>query len=331
MSNTAAIFGCEGLTLSPKEAAFFRAVDPAGFILFGRNIETPTQLLALTTSLRDAVGWNAPILIDQEGGRVERMSAPHWRIWQPMLDEMQRAGVQAGRIAYLRNRIIAHDLQAVGIDVNCAPCADIAHDDTHAVLRNRCCGFDAKTVIENARQVARGLLDGGVLPVLKHIPGHGRATLDSHKDLPHVGADFDTLQETDFAVFRALNDCPMGMSAHIVFDAIDPNAPATTSAKMMGVIRTEIGFEGLLMSDDISMEALNGTIEIRAQAALRAGCDVVLHCNGTLTEMEKIAQNCPKLSEISKKRLNLALDQRISPSETSREALEFELERLTTH
>jgi beta-N-acetylhexosaminidase len=225
---SATILGLEGPILEAEEAMFFDIAQPWGFILFARNIESPEQLRRLTSDLRGAVGRDAPILIDQEGGRVQRMRAPLWREWLPPLEQMARVGGEAGlRAMYLRYRIIAAELRDAGIDVNCAPLADVARDVTHTVLRNRLYGENRQTVDAVARAVADGLSEGGVVPVLKHLPGYGLGVVDSHEDLPRVGAPLEELDAVDFGAFRPLADLPLGMTAHIVYDAIDPEAPAT--------------------------------------------------------------------------------------------------------
>ena len=224
----ATILDAEGLRLTAEEKRFFAQANPFGFILFARNIDTPDQVRALCAEMRDAVGRNAPITIDQEGGRVQRLRSPTWREWLPALDHVTAAGEAAVEAMYLRNRIIAHELHALGIDSNCAPLVDVAAPATHDFLKNRCYGFDPDSVAQIGRAVADGLLDGGVLPVVKHIPGHGRAVVDSHLDLPVVSAGLDELDRVDFAPFRALNDLPMGMTAHLVYEAVD-DRPATTS------------------------------------------------------------------------------------------------------
>jgi len=277
------IFGCEGLALTSLEADFFREANPWGFILFARNVDSPDQLRRLTHDLRAAVGRDAPILIDQEGGRVQRLRAPHWREFLPPLDQVQRASDPL-RAMWLRGRLLAADLHSVGIDVNCVPGLDVASAQTHPFLMNRCFSDDAEVVA----QMGRALVDGGVAPVMKHLPGHGRGAVDSHKGLPRVSASRAELA-VDFAPFKVLNDLSMGMSAHIVMEAIDPDHPATQSPAAIRVIRKEIGFDGLLMTDDISMGALAGTVMERAELALSAGCDMVLHCNGDLAEMEALA------------------------------------------
>ena len=319
----AVIFGCAGLRLSAAEKALIAQAQPWGAILFARNLDTPDQIRALTGDWRDAVGRDLPILIDQEGGRVQRLTPPRWRGFLPPLDVAQ-ASPDPARAFWLRGRLIAAELHALGIDVNCAPVADIAQPDTHAVLRNRCMGTDAAQVVRNARAMALGLLAGGVLPVVKHIPGHGRATLDSHHDLPVVSAAPDLLAQTDFAAFKALSDLPLGMTAHLVFDRIAPDGPATTNAAMIALIRDQIRFGGCLMSDDISMQALAGTIPARAQAALGAGCDLVLHCNGDLSEMAALAEVCPPLAGAALARADAALSQRRAPDPVDLAALDAE-------
>lgn len=288
----ATIFGCAGPVLLPEERAFFREADPFGFILFARNVETPDQLRRLTADLRAAVGRDAPILVDQEGGRVQRLRAPHWREWEPPLDSIAAAGSVDAAAAMMRARatVIAAELRAVGIDANCAPLGDVARPATHPFLRNRCYGSDAETVARIARAVADGLMAGGVLPVMKHLPGHGLSHVDTHHDLPTVDVPLDELDRIDFAPFRALSDLPMAMTAHLVFAAIDPDLPATQSPKMIGIIRGRIGFQGLLMSDDLNMEALKGSLAERTRRTMAAGVDIALHCKGDLAEMEAVAE-----------------------------------------
>lgn len=293
---TAAILGCEGLILGADEAAFFRAASPWGFILFARNIDTPAQVRRLTNDLRAAVGRTAPIFIDQEGGRVQRLRAPHWREWPDPLVQARAAGAMAHRAMALRYRLIAQELRDLGIDANCAPTCDIATPDTHRFLHDRCLGTTTNDVIASARACADGLRDGGVLPVIKHIPGHGRASTDSHLALPRVDADAAQLHAEDFAVFRALADLPVAMTAHVLYPALDPDLPATLSARIIGMIRTQIGFDGLLMTDDISMGALQGSLRGLTETALAAGCDMALHCNGKRAEMEAVLEGCTPLS-----------------------------------
>jgi beta-N-acetylhexosaminidase len=324
---TAAIFGPEGTKITDWERGFFREVQPLGFILFARNIEDPDQLRRLTDDLRELTDPLTPILIDQEGGRVQRMRAPHWREYLPALDQMARASDPL-RAHWIRNRLIAAELHGVGINANCAPLADIATAQTHPVLKNRLYGSNPETVIAAARACADAHIHGGVLPVLKHIPGHGRATMDSHLELPRVDTKRATLETTDFATFRALNDLPMGMSAHIVFGDIDPTGPATTSAKMIDVIRKDIGFDGLLMTDDLSMQALSGTVAARSTAAIAAGCDVILHCNGDAVEMADVAKAAGDMTDTAKTRAIRAVSSVKNPVNVDIPSLEAELEAL---
>ena len=311
-----------GAQVSTWERSFFRDADPYGFILFARNVETPDQLRALCRDLRDTVGRDAPILIDQEGGRVQRLTAPHWRQWMPPL-ELARLAKDPERAFYLRYRIIAHELRSVGIDVNCAPTCDIAQSDTHPFLKNRCMGETPTEVAANARASIQGHLDGGVLPVIKHMPGHGRGKVDSHLGLPVADVALDVAQDWDFAPFRALNDAPMGMSAHIVYPDAG-SSPATQTADVIDLIRRDIGFNGLLMTDDISMEALDGPVEHRAKLSIDAGCDVVLHCNGKADEMQAIAATCGTMSNDAAIRGEKALKCRQMPETIDIEALEAE-------
>ncbi len=287
----AAIFGCAGPELLDTERAFFREADPFGFILFARNIETPDQVGRLTSSLREAVGREAPILVDQEGGRVQRLRAPHWREWEPPLDTVLAAGSLEAAARQMRRRmaVIGAELRAVGIDADCAPVGDVARPGTHPFLRNRCYGTDPETVARIGRAVADGLVEAGVLPVMKHLPGHGLSHLDTHLDLPTVDASLEELRAVDFMPFRALNDLPMAMTAHLVFAALDPGRPATQSPVMIDLIRNEIGFQGLLMSDDLNMQALQGTLAERTARSIAAGCDIALHCKGDLAEMQAVA------------------------------------------
>ena len=326
----ATIFGCAGLRLTRDEAAFFRDADPFGFILFARNVEDPEQLTWLTTELREAMGWDAPIFIDQEGGRVARLRAPHWREWLPPLEQVAQNKKGAARAMQIRYRIIAEELREVGIDGNCAPVADLAHPDTHEVLKNRCYGDDVVRVADVAAAAAMGLVEGGVLPVVKHIPGQGRAVIDSHEALPRVTAKLRQLRVSDFLAFQTVAGLPLAMTAHVVYEAIDPDNPATTSRAVNAVIRDTIGFGGLLLTDDISMGALEGPVGARAEAALAAGCDVILHCNAKRDEMEAVAAAAGRMSAEARIRAEDALTWRRAPEPVDIEALEEEFRGLMT-
>jgi beta-N-acetylhexosaminidase len=294
MTASAAIYGCAGPTLSEAERRFFRRVDPFGFILFLRNVETPEQVARLTAELRETVGRaDAPVLIDQEGGRVARLKPPHWRAAPPaarfgQLASHDREG--AAEAVRLNARLLALELRAVGVDVDCAPVLDLRLPGAHDVIGDRAFGADPEIVAYLGRAMMDGFLEASVIPVAKHIPGHGRATVDSHHALPRVTTARAELEETDFRPFRLCADAPWAMTAHVVYSAIDDERPATTSPILIrDVIRGQIGFSGLLLSDDLSMQALSGTLGQRAQDALAAGCDIALHCNGKLDEMEAVA------------------------------------------
>lgn len=319
----AVISGCEGLRVTAEEKALFRDTKPFGFILFARNIESADQVRALCDDLRDCVAHDAPITIDQEGGRVQRLRAPLATEWLPPLDQVTQAGVHAARAMYVRYRLIAHELRSLGIDSDCAPMLDVARPETHKFLKNRCYSDDSQAVAEIGRAVANGLMDGGVLPIVKHMPGHGRAFVDSHLDLPRVTVERAEL-EADFAPFRALNDLPMGMTAHIVFDAIH-DAPATTSARVMQMIREDIGFGGLIMTDDIGMEALSGTVAERSRASLAAGCDAVLHCNGSFAARQAVAEASGEMTDAAQARAEAVLQMTRAPQPVDIEALAEEL------
>jgi len=312
MRPLAAIFGCAGTSLTADERALFREADPLGFILFARNIGTPDDVRALVADMRACVGRaDAPVLIDQEGGRVARLKPPHWRKAPPALTFVERArevGEAAAMSALRANfRLIARDLAELGVTVDCAPVADVPVPGAHDVIGDRAYGTDPAAIGRYGRAVADGLLDGGVLPVLKHIPGHGRARADSHLELPVVEASADELERTDFVPFKALADLPWGMTAHIKFLAFDPDRPATISpVTIEAVIRRRIGFQGLLLSDDLSMKALVGDMGSRTLACLDAGCDAVLHCNGDFAEMKAVAAAARPLNDAALARVRSA-------------------------
>ena len=312
MIRSRAIYGCAGPVLSAAERSFFRDVRPWGFILFGRNIENPDQIRALVSSLRETVDDSAaPILIDQEGGRVARLKPPLWAERPPaaLFGALYAQNQELAREAtYLNARLIAHDLSSLGINVDCLPVLDVPAPGAHDIIGDRAFAADPTTIIDLGRAQMEGLMEGGVLPVMKHIPGHGRAGADSHLALPRVTATVEELSASDFVTFRSLDSCPIAMTAHVVYDSIDPQRPATTSPKIIrDVIRGEIGFEGLLMSDDLSMKALDGPLALRAKAALFAGCDLALHCNGDMDEMKDVASEVKELEGLSLKRSEQAL------------------------
>lgn len=307
MSVSACILGCSGPVLTAPERVFFAETRPWGFILFARNVEAPDQLRALTASLRETVGRaDAPILIDQEGGRVQRLGPPHWGRYPPgrAYGKLKGADPLVRReIARLGGRLLAHDLTAAGISVDCLPVLDVPAPDGHQVIGDRAYGDTPEDVACLGRAVAEGLLAGGVLPVVKHIPGHGRAQADSHLELPVVEASWEELDARDFGPFRALSDMPMAMTAHVVYTAIDRKNPATTSKKAIKkIIRESIGFDGLLMSDDLSMKALSGDFKQRAKDSLSAGCDVVLHCNGDMAEMKAVMSGVGRMGKEARRR-----------------------------
>jgi beta-N-acetylhexosaminidase len=328
------ITGLSGAAITPDERAFLSDAAPLGLIVFKRNIVDPEQLKALIDDFRELRGVDAPVLIDQEGGRVQRMGPPSWPVYPPgaVYGEIYRHDTARGRrAAWLGARLIAADLEAVGITVDCLPLADVPVAGADKVIGDRAYGDTSQQVSALAVAVADGLMAGGVLPVVKHIPGHGRATADSHLRLPVVAADRNALEATDFAAFVPLKDAPFGMTAHVVFTALDPGLPATTSAIMISqVIRGLIGFSGALMSDDVSMGALAGPIAERVTQCLAAGCDLVLHCNGDLAEMREVAANCPELGGVALERTARALAARRVPQAIDPEAARAEFMELVS-
>lgn len=323
MSALAAIFGCSGTVLGDQERAFFSNTQPLGFILFGRNCETPDQVRALVADLQGCVGHDdVPVLIDQEGGRVQRLRPPHWRAAPPasafavLFEKDPALAIEAVR---LNARLIGHELADLGISVDCAPVLDVVQPDADPIIGDRAYGDDPATIASLGRAACEGFLMAGVLPVLKHIPGHGRADVDSHKQLPRVETDRQTLSKTDFAPFAALNDMPWAMSAHVLYTALDDKRPATLSYDVIALIRDDLGYEGVLVSDDLSMQALSGSLSERTAAAMAAGCDVALHCNGDMDEMKMVAENCTQLSPQSANRVArgdaMALENRVAKLE----------------
>jgi beta-N-acetylhexosaminidase len=315
------ISGCEGQVLTKAELDFFKQAQPWGLILFQRNCGSTAQLQSLTQSFRDAVGRkDAPVLIDQEGGRVQRMKPdanPEWRKY-PSAARLgalyQQSPLHALRVARNVGRLMAEDLIVAGITVDCVPVLDVPQPGSHAVISDRAYGFKPETVLTLARAHVAGFMDGGILPVMKHIPGHGRATVDSHHELPRVTAARAELEAVDFQTFAGFADCPMAMSAHVVFEAIDKDFPATQSKRVIrDVIRKQLGYNGLLMTDDLSMKALSGSFAEKAALSIEAGCDMVLHCNGVMSEMEQVAAAAPELTGKAMARAKTALRQRRKP------------------
>ena len=311
------VCGCAGLSLAPDERDFLAETQPWGLILFRRNVDTPGQLRDLTRSFRDIVGRpDAPVLVDQEGGRVQRLGPPHWARYPSAarFGQAYAADRAAGvRLARLGGELLARDLSESGITVDCAPVLDVPQDGSSGVIGDRAFGRDPETIAALARAFADGLMAGGALPVMKHCPGHGRAEVDSHVELPTVSADLAALAR-DFAPFKALADLPMAMTAHVTYLALDPQRPATTSRIVIEqVIRGEIGFDGLLLSDDLSMEALKGSLGSRAESAYAAGCDIALHCNGTMEEARQVAAVAPRLEGRAAARAEAAMTRLATP------------------
>jgi beta-N-acetylhexosaminidase len=326
VNQRAFICGLSGPTLSLGEVDFLAAANPAGIILFARNVQSPEQVSRLIADARKAAGGEVLVLVDQEGGRVQRLSEPHW----PRYPAARAFGLLRGQdrecakhAAWLCARAMAHDLHALGFNTTCAPVLDLPVPGADNIIGNRAYGEDIETVIELGGAVAEGLLAGGILPVMKHIPGHGRAMADSHLALPVVDTPLDELQSSDFAPFKALNHLPMAMTAHVVFTAVDAAAPVTVSAKAINeVIRGFIGFDGLLMSDDLSMQALSGTLEERTRASFAAGCDLALHCNGKMEEAAAVTMASPQLEGHALRRFEAALAARKPPQAFAREEAE---------
>ncbi|TKT76764.1 beta-N-acetylhexosaminidase [Aquamicrobium sp. LC103] len=308
----AVILGAAGTSLTDEEIAFYKGERPWGFILFARNIAEPGQVRDLVAAMRDCVGNpDAPVFVDQEGGRVQRFRAPLAAEYPPAsaLGALYQHDPQAGlRAAWLMSRLHAFDLRKYGVNADCLPVLDVPVEGAHDVIGGRAYAKRPEIVAAMGKAAAEGLEAGGVLPVIKHMPGHGRAFSDSHHQLPVVEASLDVLRAHDFVPFRAMRDAPMGMTAHVVYTSIDPEKPATTSARVIEtIIRGEIGFDGLLMSDDVSMRALSGDFGTRAEAILAAGCDVVLHCNGVMSEMSAVCERVPALAGRSLERAKAAV------------------------
>jgi beta-N-acetylhexosaminidase len=309
----AAIFGCAGEVLTESEIKFFKNVRPVGLILFARNCQAPAQVRHLIHDFRNAVATeDVLILIDQEGGRVCRLGPPHWRlppaaaVFGHLFASNRAFGIEATR---LNGQVIAAELHDLGINVDCVPVLDVRVQGAHEIIGDRAFSSDPNMVAALGSALIDGLLAGGVLPVMKHIPGHGRAMVDSHLDLPVVTATREVLNQLDFAPFKSLTAAPLAMTAHVKYTAFDEHQPATTSSDMISLIRNDIGFDGLLMTDDLSMKALPGTIADRAVASRGAGCDVLLHCNGNLHEMQIVGDHAGPLDNSGLRRLSMALGQ----------------------
>jgi len=328
------VLGCAGSELSRQERTFYSRVDPLGFILFARNCFDPEQIRRLIADLRDCVGRSdAPVLIDQEGGRVARLKPPHWRAAPPArrFVEIAASDPDRGReAARLNSRLIADELFDLGITVDCAPVLDVPQSNADPIIGDRAYGDTPAMVANLAEAACEGLLDGGVLPVVKHIPGHGRATVDSHLALPTVEASRDELERIDVAPFRALRRMPWAMTAHVIYTAIDAEKPATLSTAVIGgLIRRDIGFDGLLISDDLSMQALSGSFAERSAGCLAAGCDIALHCNGRMAEMAEVAEAAPPMTEQAWRRYRAGEAMRRSPMPHDRRAAASRLAELT--
>lgn len=329
---SAAIFDSEGPVLTADEKRFFRDVNPYGFILFARHCETTESVNRLVGELKSLTGNDhLPILIDQEGGRVARLKPPHWPKYPPaqVFADMAKHDLEkAQKATYLNARLIAHDLYSLGITVDCAPLADLPVEGAHDVIGDRAFGKKAEQVIALARAMANGLIDGGIVPVLKHIPGHGRAFSDSHHELPVVNTPLEELRATDFVPFKALADLPMAMTAHVRFTAIDSEHIATQSKTVIDLIRGELGFDNLLMSDDLSMKAMHGSLKERTTTSLNAGCDVVLHCNSTFSEKVEVADVLTPMEGKALKRGENAMASVAPPTPYDPKEIRAELEEL---
>ncbi len=331
MRQLAVIFGLQGPRLTTAEKAFFRDANPWGFILFARNIETPDQVKALTSSLRDTVGRDIMIFIDQEGGRVQRLRSPHWfdypslgSIAQGYKDNRRKTR----RAIFLHHRLIAADLRALGINANCAPVLDIPVEGADPIISDRALGTNSGQVIDLGQAALAGLMTGGVAPVLKHIPGHGRAKVDSHLALPVIENWLPGLTGSDFLPFKELSDAPMAMTAHVVIEKLDDRSPVTISPAAIKFIRENLGFNGLLMSDDLDMKALTGSLSGLTRAALTAGCDIALQCSGKLPAMVEVAKGSRYLDGESRKRADMAELCAEDPRDIDYDSAQFEYKAL---
>ena len=331
MSELAVILGLPGPKLTAAERVFFRDANPWGFILFSRNVESPEQLRRLTSDLRDAVGRDCLIFVDQEGGRVQRLRPPHWRNYPSgaafahLYAKKKRLGKRA---AYLSYRLIADDLRKVGITANCAPVLDLPQKTADPIISDRAFGTKSVPIIDIAHAAMAGMMCGGVAPVVKHIPGHGRATVDSHKALPRIKASRKTLENSDFIPFRALADAPMAMTAHAVYECNSRSAVTVSKKSMTELVRAAIGFNGLVMTDDLDMKALKGNLTRKTERALAAGCDIALQCSGKLPAMVEVAKGAAVLEGRAKRRAIVAENCAEHVTEFDRELAEHEFKAL---
>ena len=331
MSPLSVILGLSGPVLTESERAFFRDSDPWAFILFSRNIETPKQVKKLCAQLRESVGRDCLIFVDQEGGRVQRLKAPHW----PTYPAASRFGDLYGmepakgrRAAFLSYRLIADDLRQLGITADCAPVLDLPQPEADPIISDRAFSTRLDAIIDMAHSCMAGLMMGGVAPVIKHIPGHGRAEVDSHKALPKISTDLKTLRDSDFLPFQAFKDAPMAMTAHAVY--LDHSKTAVTVSKkgMKDLIRDAIGFDGLVMSDDLDMKALTGSLTRKTERALAAGCDIALQCSGKMKDMVEVAKGAGRLEAAAYRRASVAENCADSLTKLDRKSAEAEFNGL---
>ena len=306
-----AIIGLQGLELKNDEIDILKKYSPLGYILFSRNIHDKDQVKNLIGNIRNIIGWNCLILIDQEGGRVQRLTNPDWPKYPPsnLFGKLAINSLNiARRATYLNYILLGMDLKELGINVNCAPCLDVKSEQMNSVIGDRAFSSDPFIVSSLGKSACNGLIDSGVLPIIKHIPGHGKSITDSHKELPIISDKIDTLERSDFIPFKDLYNMPIAMTAHILYTDIDNKLPITQSKKAYNYIRNVIKYDGILISDDIEMLALKGTIEDRVLSIIKAGLDIVLHCSGNITTAEQVLINAPLLGKALSDKLKLSLD-----------------------
>jgi len=331
MAPLAVILGCSGPVLTAEERRFFRDANPWAFILFSRNVETPAQVGRLCEDLRAAVGRNCLIFVDQEGGRVQRLKAPHWNVYPSgakFAALYERDVVKGLEACYLSYRLIADDLREVGITANCAPVMDLPQADADPIISDRAFGTKTKQIIDLSHSAMAGLMVGGVAPVIKHIPGHGRATVDSHKALPKIDASLQILNQTDFVPFKSLNDAPMAMTAHAVYSCTSPDAVTVSKTAFKRLIRNAIGYDGLVMTDDLDMKALTGDLVRKTEQSLAAGCDIALQCSGQMDAMVKVAKGGKALAGKALERAAIAELCAAKPRNLPRDAAQARLSTL---